>query len=114
MRCQSEKVTSEKRGKTQIANFVSQRTFSHSCHSLGLITVCFLESIEDIGFRPVGEHFADHRSLVAILLSKLGKLALVLKRAQVVVSSLEVLAVGSATASAGETPSATSAGASAA
>lgn len=95
----------------QAAEFVSQRTIGDSCHGLSLITVRLLESVENIGLRPVGEHLADDARLIAILLSKLGKLALVLKGAQVVVGGLVIrlVAVGSAAASTGETSSAASA-----
>jgi hypothetical protein len=61
-----------------------------------------LQGVENIDFRPVGEHLADHRCLVAILLSELSKVALVVKG-----TSRCGVTVGPATTSASEATSST-------
>lgn len=61
------------------------RTFSNACDSFVLVAVGLLKSKKNIGFGPIGEHFADYRRLVAILLAKLGKLAFVFECTKVFV-----------------------------
>jgi hypothetical protein len=98
-------------------NFTPLRnsTLSDACDGFVLVAVGFLESKKDIGLRPVGEHLADHRSLVAILLSKLAKIAFIFECTLGISGAVVgLVAIGSSAAATGETSSTTAARASAA
>lgn len=89
-------------------------TLSNSSHSFVLIAIGLLQSEENIDLRPVGEHFANDRSLIAVLLSKLSNVAAIFvegtKRFVGLVVGL--VAISSAPSSSGETSSSTAARAS--
>lgn len=90
-------------------------TLSDASDGFVLVAVGLLESEEDIGLGPVRKHLADYRCLVAVLLSKLAKVAFVFKCSlRVVGFVVSLVAIGSTAASTGETSSTTTAGASAA
>jgi hypothetical protein len=90
-------------------------TLSDAGDGFVLVTVGFLESEEDIGLRPVGEHLSDHRSLIAVLLSKLAKVAFVFECTLRISGALVgLVAIGSSAAATGETSSTAAARASAA
>jgi hypothetical protein len=104
-------------GLLRLWNFTPLRngTLSDACDGFVLVAVGFLESKKDIGLRPVGEHLADHRSLVAILLSKLAKIAFIFECTLGISSAVVgLVAIGSSAAATGETSSTTAARASAA
>lgn len=94
------------RRKSQGCVIGTMLTFSDACDSLILIAIRFLEGVENIDLRPVGEHFADHRCLSAILLSELGEVALVVEGTGCRIVRLRVT-VGPATTSASESASST-------
>jgi hypothetical protein len=65
-----------------------------------------LQSIEDVGLRPVGEHFANYRRLVAVLLPEFGEVTLVVEGTGRVIDSL-VVAIGAAATSTSKSSSST-------
>ena len=81
-----------------------KHTFRDACHCFVLVAIGLLQSVEDIDFIPVREHLANHRSLVAILLSEFSKVAFVVKSAGRRVVGLGVT-IGPATTSASEATS---------
>ncbi|KAI6761636.1 hypothetical protein HG531_002189 [Fusarium graminearum] len=102
------------RGPADVASFEGVGACD-ACDGFVLVAVSLLESKKYIGLRPVGEHLADHRSLVAILLSKLAKIAFVFECTLGISSAvIGLVAIGSSAAATGETSSTTAARASAA
>jgi hypothetical protein len=90
-------------------------SLSNAGDSFVLVAVCFLKSKKDIGLRPVGEHLANHRSLVAILLSKLAKVSFIFECTLGISGAVVgLVAIGSSAAATGETSSTAAARASAA
>lgn len=88
---------------------VRRRTFSDAGDGEVLVTVCLLESVENILIRPIGEQLLDERGLASVLLLQLAQLALILQHSRIVgVLVVELIAVGSAwssTAPAGKSAS---------